>query len=116
MSFSKRRSVKVKEIRERCIIKAFKLSYQEKYEHVGPKSQVHKMARLQDDEKRLCLVDDLKKFKNHIHSKPKIQLIDLDLEYAKKVADELMWLIESRLDVVKVKEIVEKNLDGHGYD
>ncbi|GKA48741.1 hypothetical protein Tco_0741699 [Tanacetum coccineum] len=57
------RSVKVKELQERCIIKAFKLSYQEKYEHVGPKSQDHKMARLQDDVKRLCLVDDLKKFK-----------------------------------------------------
>ncbi|GJV05314.1 retrovirus-related pol polyprotein from transposon TNT 1-94 [Tanacetum coccineum] len=44
------------------IMKA-QLSYQEKYEHVGPKSQDHKMARLQDDVKRLCLVDDLKKFK-----------------------------------------------------
>ncbi|GKA43990.1 hypothetical protein Tco_0736714 [Tanacetum coccineum] len=58
-----RRSVKVKELQERCIIKAFKLSYQENYEHVGPKLQDHKMARLQDDVKRLCLVDDLKKFK-----------------------------------------------------
>ncbi|GJX22578.1 hypothetical protein Tco_0227023 [Tanacetum coccineum] len=48
-----RRSVKVKELQERCIIKAFKLSYQEKYEHVSPKSQDHKMARLQDDVKRL---------------------------------------------------------------
>ncbi|GJT70714.1 hypothetical protein Tco_1030000 [Tanacetum coccineum] len=56
-------SMKVKENQERCIIKAFKLSYQEKYEHVSPKSQDHKMARLQDDVKRLCLVDDLKKFK-----------------------------------------------------
>ncbi|GJS71766.1 hypothetical protein Tco_0704607 [Tanacetum coccineum] len=53
----------VKELQERCIIKAFKLSYQEKYEHVGPKLQDHKMTRLQDDAKRLCLVDDLKKFK-----------------------------------------------------
>ncbi|GKB60535.1 homeodomain-like protein [Tanacetum coccineum] len=44
------------------IMKA-QLSYQEKYEHVGPKSQDHKMARLLDDVKRLCLVDDLKKFK-----------------------------------------------------
>nr|GFB51258.1 hypothetical protein [Tanacetum cinerariifolium] len=33
----KRRSVKVKELQERCIIKAFKLSNQEWYEHVGPK-------------------------------------------------------------------------------
>ncbi|GJV95065.1 hypothetical protein Tco_1546642 [Tanacetum coccineum] len=59
----KRQSVKVKELQERCIIKAFKLSYQEKYEHAGPKSQDYKMARLQDDVKRLCLVDNLKKFK-----------------------------------------------------
>ncbi|GJS21453.1 hypothetical protein Tco_0450085 [Tanacetum coccineum] len=51
-----RRSVKVKELRERCIIKAFKLSYQEKYEHVGPKSQDYKMARLLDDIKRLWLM------------------------------------------------------------
>ncbi|GKD20794.1 hypothetical protein Tco_1222497 [Tanacetum coccineum] len=59
-----RRSVKVKESQERRMnIKAFKSKTQEKYEHVGPKSQDHKMARLQDDEKRLCLVDDLKKFK-----------------------------------------------------
>ncbi|GKB29974.1 hypothetical protein Tco_0869375, partial [Tanacetum coccineum] len=58
-----RRSVKVKELQERCIIKAFKLKNQEKYEHVGPKSQDQKMARLEDGVKRLCLVDDLKKFK-----------------------------------------------------
>ncbi|GKD06886.1 hypothetical protein Tco_1186571, partial [Tanacetum coccineum] len=58
-----RQSVKVKELQERCIIKAFKLSYQEKYEHVRLKSQDYKMARLQEDVKRLCLVDDLKKFK-----------------------------------------------------
>ncbi|GJY43385.1 hypothetical protein Tco_0431598 [Tanacetum coccineum] len=64
MSFLKRRSFKVKELQEKCIIKAFKLSHQEQYEHVGPKSQDHKMARLQDDVKILFLVDDLKKFKN----------------------------------------------------
>ncbi|GJU02063.1 hypothetical protein Tco_1112401 [Tanacetum coccineum] len=69
----------VKELQEICIIKAFKLSYQEKYEHVGPKSQDHKMARLQDDVKRLCLVDDLKKFKitfissQRYKSKPKVK-------------------------------------------
>ncbi|GJS15405.1 hypothetical protein Tco_0409877 [Tanacetum coccineum] len=32
-----RRSVKIKELQERCIIKAFKSSNQEKCEHVGPK-------------------------------------------------------------------------------
>ncbi|GJW20994.1 hypothetical protein Tco_0031616 [Tanacetum coccineum] len=63
MPFSKRRSVKVKELRERCIIKDFKLSNQEKYEHVDPKVtsftrwRSHKMAM------RLCLVDDLKMLK-----------------------------------------------------
>ncbi|GKC07158.1 hypothetical protein Tco_0998768 [Tanacetum coccineum] len=56
--------IPVKESQERRMtIKAFKSKTQEKYEHVGLKSQDHKMARLQDDEKRLCLVDDLKKFK-----------------------------------------------------
>nr|GEV54956.1 hypothetical protein [Tanacetum cinerariifolium] len=35
------------------------------------KSQDHKMGRLQDNEKRLCLVDDLKKLKDHIHVKTK---------------------------------------------
>ncbi|GKE34467.1 hypothetical protein Tco_1453789 [Tanacetum coccineum] len=59
-----RRSVKVKELQERCTINAFKLSYQEKYEHVSPKvtsTQVGK--RSQVDDKRLCLVDDLKKLR-----------------------------------------------------
>ncbi|GJR24026.1 hypothetical protein Tco_0972553 [Tanacetum coccineum] len=69
-------SVKVKELQERCIIKAFKLSYQEKYEHVSPKSQDHKMVRLQDDVKRLCLVDDLKEFLIHIHVKSKPEVYD----------------------------------------
>ncbi|GJR11384.1 hypothetical protein Tco_0794036 [Tanacetum coccineum] len=32
-----RQSVKVKELQERCIVQAFKLNNQEKYEHVGPK-------------------------------------------------------------------------------
>ncbi|GJT35600.1 putative ribonuclease H-like domain-containing protein [Tanacetum coccineum] len=52
------RSIKVKELQERWTIKAFKLSYQQRYEHVGPK-----VTSLQDGEKRLCLVDDLKVFK-----------------------------------------------------
>ncbi|GKB61524.1 hypothetical protein Tco_0917710 [Tanacetum coccineum] len=58
----KYQSVKVKELQDKRILEAFKLSYQEKYEHVGPKSQDH-VARLQDDVKRLCLVGDLKKLK-----------------------------------------------------
>ncbi|GKA56868.1 hypothetical protein Tco_0755940 [Tanacetum coccineum] len=56
-----RRSVKVNELQERCIIKAFKLKNQERYEYVSPK--VTSSQRLQYGEKRLCLVDDLKKFK-----------------------------------------------------
>ncbi|GJX73742.1 putative reverse transcriptase domain-containing protein [Tanacetum coccineum] len=46
-----RQSVKVKELQERRVIKAFKLSYQEKFEHVGlevTRSQEGK--RLQDDD------------------------------------------------------------------
>nr|GEW22983.1 retrovirus-related Pol polyprotein from transposon TNT 1-94 [Tanacetum cinerariifolium] len=49
--------------------------HQEQYEHVGPqvrRSQEGK--RSQDDDKILCLVDDLKEVLNHIHikSKPKV--------------------------------------------
>nr|GEW77136.1 hypothetical protein [Tanacetum cinerariifolium] len=39
----KRRSVKVKELQKDALLKLFKLSNQERYEHVGPKSQVHKV-------------------------------------------------------------------------
>ncbi|GKA31167.1 hypothetical protein Tco_0717472 [Tanacetum coccineum] len=56
-------SVKVKELQDKRILKAFKLTYQEKYEHVCPKSQDHKLERWQDDVMRLCLVGDLKKLK-----------------------------------------------------
>ncbi|GJT46760.1 hypothetical protein Tco_0955475 [Tanacetum coccineum] len=48
-------SVKVKELQDKRILKAFKLTYQEKYEHVCPKSQDHKLERWQDDVMRLCL-------------------------------------------------------------
>ncbi|GJT61575.1 hypothetical protein Tco_1005108 [Tanacetum coccineum] len=61
--FIVRQSIKVKKLQDKRTFKAFKLSYQEKYEHVGPKSQDHKMERLQNDVMRLCLVDDLKKLK-----------------------------------------------------
>ncbi|GJS13881.1 hypothetical protein Tco_0408353 [Tanacetum coccineum] len=71
---------KVKELQERCIIKAFKLSYQEKYKHVGPEvTRSQEGKRLQDDDKRLCLVDDLKKLKitfmsrQRYKSKPKVK-------------------------------------------
>ncbi|GJV01390.1 hypothetical protein Tco_1334959 [Tanacetum coccineum] len=42
----RRQSVKVKELQDKRILKAFKLSYQEKYEHVGSMSQDHKMNRM----------------------------------------------------------------------
>ncbi|GJR16811.1 hypothetical protein Tco_0965338 [Tanacetum coccineum] len=63
-SFLKRRSVKVKELQERCIIKAFKLKNQEKYEHVSSKVTSTQDGKTpQEDDKRLCLVDDLKRLK-----------------------------------------------------
>ncbi|GKD54610.1 hypothetical protein Tco_1287997 [Tanacetum coccineum] len=47
----KRRSVKAKELRERCIITAFKLSNQEWYEHVSPKvTSFTRWQSLQDGE------------------------------------------------------------------
>ncbi|GJY20617.1 hypothetical protein Tco_0393183 [Tanacetum coccineum] len=62
-----RRSVKVKELQERCIIKAFQDHQIKKGMNMSvQKSQVYKFTRwqsLQDGEKRLCLVDDLKVFK-----------------------------------------------------
>ncbi|GJS00345.1 hypothetical protein Tco_0316853 [Tanacetum coccineum] len=71
--------LKLKNFKKDASLKLSKLSYQEKYEHVGPKLQDHKMARLQDNLKRLCLVDDLKKFKivfissQRYKSKPKVK-------------------------------------------
>ncbi|GJR50264.1 hypothetical protein Tco_1400785 [Tanacetum coccineum] len=62
--------LKVKNFKKDAPLKLFMLSYQEMYEHVRPKSQVHKMERLLDDIKRLCLVNDLNKFKiTFIHVK-----------------------------------------------
>nr|GEV45576.1 hypothetical protein [Tanacetum cinerariifolium] len=53
---SKRRSVKVKELQERCNIKAFKLKDQEKYEHVGPKvTNAQDGKRSQVDDKGDCI-------------------------------------------------------------
>ncbi|GJR26036.1 hypothetical protein Tco_1102268 [Tanacetum coccineum] len=67
-----RKSVKVKEIQERCIIKAFQDDQIKKCMSMSvQKSQVHKMAKLQDGKTRLCLVDDFKKLKDHIHVKTK---------------------------------------------
>nr|GEW74512.1 hypothetical protein [Tanacetum cinerariifolium] len=47
--------VKLKNLKKDALLKLFKLTYQERYEHVGPE-----VTSLQDGEMRLCLVDDLK--------------------------------------------------------
>ncbi|GJU15135.1 hypothetical protein Tco_1143101 [Tanacetum coccineum] len=41
---------------------------------------------------------------------------EVDSETACKMYDELIWVIESRHDVVEARKIVEKNLDGLGMD
>ncbi|GJT33869.1 hypothetical protein Tco_0924288 [Tanacetum coccineum] len=52
----RRRSVKVKELQKRCIIKASKLKNQEKYEHVGPKvTSTQGGKRSQDNDKGDCI-------------------------------------------------------------
>ncbi|GJR59209.1 hypothetical protein Tco_1501371 [Tanacetum coccineum] len=51
--------LKLKNFKKDETLKLFKSTNQERYEHVVQKSQVHKMAKLQDGETRLCLVDDL---------------------------------------------------------
>ncbi|GKA36976.1 hypothetical protein Tco_0723541 [Tanacetum coccineum] len=48
----------------RCLNQAFKTKKQHQYEHVGPKvTSSQDGKRSQDDDKRLCLVDDIKKLK-----------------------------------------------------
>ncbi|GJZ12350.1 hypothetical protein Tco_0547580 [Tanacetum coccineum] len=52
-----------------------RFQHQEQYEHVGPEvTRSQEGKRSQDDDKRLCLVDDLKEVLNHIHIKSKIQV------------------------------------------
>ncbi|GJR39724.1 hypothetical protein Tco_1215408 [Tanacetum coccineum] len=84
-------SVKVKELQDKRILKAFKLSYQEKYEHVGPKSQDHKMARLQDDVKEVKRAND----KSYIFKESNyknLSLNDIKDLYLLKVQDKLHHL------------------------
>ncbi|GJY03835.1 hypothetical protein Tco_0369775 [Tanacetum coccineum] len=72
------RSVKVKELQERCLIQAFNLK--KSMSMLVRRSQVHKTAiKSQDDDKRLCLVDDPKDVQVYIQvklygtsSKPKV--------------------------------------------
>ncbi|GJV07177.1 hypothetical protein Tco_1344833 [Tanacetum coccineum] len=54
--------ISFKEFQERCLIQAFKTKKQQQYEHVGPKvTSTQDGKRSQDEDSRLCLVDDLKK-------------------------------------------------------
>ncbi|GKB28115.1 hypothetical protein Tco_0867516, partial [Tanacetum coccineum] len=50
--------LKLKNLKKDALLKLFKFTYQERYEHVGPE-----VTSSQDGETRLCLVDDLKVFK-----------------------------------------------------
>ncbi|GJY79023.1 hypothetical protein Tco_0484824 [Tanacetum coccineum] len=50
--------LKLKNFKKDATLKLFKIKYQERYEHVGPK-----VTSSQDGEMILCLVDDLKVFK-----------------------------------------------------
>ncbi|GJR52623.1 hypothetical protein Tco_1403144 [Tanacetum coccineum] len=50
--------LKLKNLKKDALLKLFKFTYQERYEHVGPE-----VTSLQDGEMRLCLIDDLKVFK-----------------------------------------------------
>ncbi|GJU46153.1 hypothetical protein Tco_1203419 [Tanacetum coccineum] len=52
-------SCHLKNLKKDAILKLFKITYQERYEHVGPE-----ITSSQDGESRLCLVDKLKVFKN----------------------------------------------------
>ncbi|GKE66976.1 hypothetical protein Tco_1521137, partial [Tanacetum coccineum] len=42
--------LKLKNFKKDATLKLFKSTNQERYEHVGPKSQIHKMAKFQDGE------------------------------------------------------------------
>ncbi|GJX80342.1 hypothetical protein Tco_0328491 [Tanacetum coccineum] len=51
--------------------------YQEQYEHVGPEvTRSQEGKRSQDDDKRLCLVNDFNKAKDHIHIKMVVKEIE----------------------------------------
>ncbi|GJY71987.1 hypothetical protein Tco_0475690 [Tanacetum coccineum] len=68
------RSVKVKEVQERCIIKAFKLSNQEMYEHVGPKvtsSQDCKVYKMEKRDYAWLMISRCSRL--HIHIQVKIK-------------------------------------------
>nr|GEU31927.1 hypothetical protein [Tanacetum cinerariifolium] len=79
-------SVKVKELQERCVIKAFKLSYRKNYEQVVPKdTRSQEGKRSQDNDKRLCLVDYLKEFKITFISSQSLNLMITTLIHKLKI-------------------------------
>ncbi|GKD29071.1 hypothetical protein Tco_1239849 [Tanacetum coccineum] len=62
---------KIKEVQERCLIQVFKTKKQQQYEHVGPNvTSAQDDDKIKNDDKRLCLVDDLKEVQVHIQVKP----------------------------------------------
>ncbi|GJU32026.1 hypothetical protein Tco_1175615 [Tanacetum coccineum] len=121
--------LKLKNFKKYASLKLSKLSYQEKYEHVGPKSQDHKMERLQDNVKRLCLVDDLKKFKiifissQRYKLKPKVKdQYNISQKCGLPHAHILMWLEEdckcktvAQIDDIISAELPSLTNDPYGY-
>ncbi|GKC34449.1 hypothetical protein Tco_1046833, partial [Tanacetum coccineum] len=56
--------LKLKNFKKDAALKLFKSTHQERYEHVDPKvTSIQDSKRSQDDDLRLCLVDDLKVLK-----------------------------------------------------
>ncbi|GKE97212.1 hypothetical protein Tco_1582067 [Tanacetum coccineum] len=43
-------------------------------------------------------------------------LIKIDSLFAQEIYDELIWVIETKADIVEARNIVKKNLDGLGND
>nr|GEW31583.1 hypothetical protein [Tanacetum cinerariifolium] len=68
------------------------------------KSQDHKMERLQDDAKRLCLVNDLKKLQDHIHALTK------EIKEMKAIFRQLEAEVDQNVVNRKHDKIEQKNL------
>ncbi|GJX74715.1 hypothetical protein Tco_0313310, partial [Tanacetum coccineum] len=65
------------EFQERCLIQAFKTKKQQQYEHVGLKvTSTQDGKRSQDDDLRLCLVDDLKEVIENGATLPKATTVE----------------------------------------
>nr|GEW32006.1 Gag-Pol polyprotein [Tanacetum cinerariifolium] len=63
--------LKLKNLKKDATLKLSSYHIKKSMNMLVQKSQDHKMGRLQDDAKRLCLVDDLNKLKDHTHVKTK---------------------------------------------